>query len=119
MPTSSCIFLFLYFRLVPELPSFDSEKEKTDESSEESRSPPPAIMSVLDTASTAVQLIMGDVLVSILSLPLPLVPPSSPGHHVSARYCVCCCTTYGRCPGDRVFPRIQKVPVQITCNQGT
>lgn len=49
--------------MVPELPAYDSEKEKTTETDQESRSPPPALMSVLETCSTAGDLIMGDALV--------------------------------------------------------
>ncbi len=49
------------FRLVPEFPAFDSEREKSLEAEQESRSPPPALMTVLDTCRAAVDLIMGDV----------------------------------------------------------
>ena len=49
------------FSLVPELSSYDVEKENSSETDKESQSPPPALMSVLDTCRAAVDLIMSGI----------------------------------------------------------
>ena len=49
--------------MVPELPAYDSEKEKDADTDQETCSPSPALMSVLDTCRAAVDLIMSDTLV--------------------------------------------------------
>ncbi len=48
---------------MPELPAFDTEKEKSSDSDQDARSPPPALMSVLDTCSACVDLILCEVLI--------------------------------------------------------
>ena len=48
---------------MPELPAYDSEKEKKVESDQDARSPPPALMSVLNTCESAVSLAMSDILI--------------------------------------------------------